>query len=100
MIARNMSAARWLPEVETFFTSLENNLQRAVKVIRINCDGNSSHYWLSRLENYEELLSLFYARTYEANSSMETLLTLTADLQREVRTLKIQFSRVSLRAAE
>ena len=45
-----------------------------------NCDLENSHCWLARLENVEELLSLFYARVYKADSNRQYVLQLINDL--------------------
>ena len=94
-----MAGARWLPNTEDFFVSLENYLRRAIQ-ISANCDLENSHYWVARLENVEELLSLFYARVYEADSNRQYVLRLINDLLEDVRSLRIQFSQIALRTAE
>ena len=97
-----MAAGRWLPNIERFFASMENDLLQSIRVCSNNCDGESSDYWLARLENLEEVLSLFYARVHEGGSttSTERLLELITDLREDVRTLRIQFSRTALYTTE
>ena len=71
----------------------------AIQISR-NCDLENSHYWLARLENVEELLSLFYVRVYKADSNRQYVLQLISDLIQDVRSLRIQFSQIALRTAE
>ncbi len=94
-----MAAAGWLPNIERFYASMENDLRQVIRVCSNNCDGESSDYWLARLENLEEVLSSFYARVHEGGST-ERLLELITDLREDVRTLRIQFSRTALYTAE
>ena len=56
-----VGARIWLPNIENFFATLEENLWRAIRVAN-NCDVESAQYWLAKLENTEEVLNLLYAR--------------------------------------
>ena len=101
-----MAGARiWLPNIENFFATLEENLRRAIRVAN-NCDVESAQYWLAKLENTEEVLNLLYARVYESYSNRQPsqpepqLLGLIANLLEDVRSLRNMFGITAIRAAE
>ena len=92
----------WLPNIENFFASLEDDLRSAIRVSN-NCDVESAQYWLAKLENTEEVLSLFYARVYETYSNRQPepqLLGLIANLLEDVRSLRNVFGITAMRTAE
>lgn len=98
-----MAGARiWLPNIENFFASLEDDLTSAIRVAS-NCDVESAQYWLAKLENTEEVLNLFYARVFETYSNRQPepqLLGLIANLLEHVRSLRNMFGITAMRTAE
>ena len=56
--------------------------------------------WLPRLENFDDILSLFYSRVYEADESRQRLFGLISSSLEAVRTLKIQFGLLTLRTLQ
>ena len=68
-----------------------------------NCDVESAQHWLGKLENMEEVLTLFYVRVYETHFNRQPesqLLGLIAHLLEDVQSLRNVFRITAMRRAE
>jgi hypothetical protein len=92
-------ANRWLPNSEDFFENLETILIRARRQLA-SCDIDSSRYWVTKLENYEEIISLLQARIYQAYPERQALHELVRNLLQLISWLKIQFGVAALRVSD
>lgn len=92
-------ANRWLPDSENFFETLEATLIRARRQLD-SCDIESSRYWVTKLENYEEIISLLQARIFQAYPERQALHELVQNLLRLISWLKIQFGIEALRVSD